>query len=129
LRAVSVLAELLRPLCVCVASSGRSIDIFPAGVSKRTALQLWQVNNGSRWTNRVLCVGDRGDRFGNDYEFLANSGGFSVDKIDWSPYGCFPVYSWSPNISTGPALTSHLLRRLTVGSNRGLFIGPSLRNI
>jgi|SRR5579864_4733006 len=126
---VRLLGQQVSTLQLSVASSGRSIDIFPAVVSKRWALRQWRVNRiATRWESQVLLVGDRGDRTGNDFEFLSLSGGFSVDKIDWSPRSCFPVQPFFrngqvENGSVGPSLTSLLLQRLELDGDRIVLLG------
>ena len=112
-RTVEALSAELAGMGLSVASSGRSVDIYPSSVSKRTALMEWGVVGGTkRGQRRILRIGDRGDRTGNDYDFLQAPGGFSVDRVDWSPYGCFPADSIVQGAEKGPPLAALLLRGL-----------------
>jgi hydroxymethylpyrimidine pyrophosphatase-like HAD family hydrolase len=126
---VSVLAELVSSLELSVACSGRSVDIFPAAASKLRALRQWSITQCIALTDsQVLVIGDQGNRTGNDFELLSLPGGFSVDRIDWSPRNCFPVQVLLRNqrfdqTLVGPSLTSFLLQRLAVDQERIILTG------
>jgi hydroxymethylpyrimidine pyrophosphatase-like HAD family hydrolase len=107
-------------LGLAVASSGRSVDIFPVTASKELALRRWLGERGFyRWDYGVLRIGDRGDGIGNDHEFLSSCCGFSVDKYSWTPRGCFPASSVVLSSSTGPVLTAELLQCLVAEERTG----------
>jgi len=126
-KSVQLLASELSSRSLSVASSGRSVDVFPSVASKRRAVLNWKVNSvGSHGRLRVLCIGDRGDRTGNDFEFLSSPGGFSVDRIDWSPHGCFPVQSLFRERIVGPALAAAVLKRLQIDTYKGLVLSALL---
>lgn len=59
---------------------------------------------------KVLRIGDQGGILGNDFELLRGPGGFSVDQVDSSPHGCFPVADIFPQVAKGPDLTLCLLK-------------------
>ncbi|HET9377483.1 MAG TPA: hypothetical protein VFO40_21080 [Chthoniobacterales bacterium] len=123
-RVVELLTHEFSMLPLSVASSGRSIDVFPAGVSKQRAVSKWKFETTNPSHCRVLCIGDRGDRIGNDFDFLSNSSGFSVDKIDWSPYGCFPAQILVNSQNTGPNLAGALLNKLQVDDDHRIILSP-----
>jgi hydroxymethylpyrimidine pyrophosphatase-like HAD family hydrolase len=116
--AMSAITQALAGAGLAVASSGRSIDIFPAAVSKLKALRRWSSQMASgRWGSRVLCIGDRGDHGGNDHDLLGTSGGFSVDRIDWLPDRCFPAAALFSADLKGPLLTAKFLSALSAAED------------
>ena len=97
-----------------VASSGRSIDIFPATASKVKASQHFANIFGKNDVATILKIGDRGDENGNDFGFLQLPSSFSVDKFHWLPNCGFPFVNKSGEKLTGINATAYLLNSITL---------------
>ncbi len=75
-----------------VLTSGRSVDVFPLGVSKRRACESLRLMIAG---GDVLVIGDQGAEGGNDVELLALPNSLSVGAISLDSRSCFPVLSTS----------------------------------
>lgn len=106
------LVEALADLPVRILQSGHSVDIFPHWASKRDVI----VKIRSRLREpaaAVLCLGDRGERLGNDHDLLAGPHGMSVGKVCDRPYTCWNL---APENAQGPLGLQLLLQALKVVS-------------
>lgn len=94
-------------------TSGRSVDVTPAGTSKPRARDHFQDTIlGVPFGPSVLSVGDRGEPGGNDHEMLRDVPSFSVGSVDWQPSHCFPVVDEEGQTMKGPTGTTYLLRHI-----------------
>jgi HAD superfamily hydrolase (TIGR01484 family) len=73
---------------IVVLTSGRSVDVFPVGVSKRKACDFFRLAIAG---GDVLVIGDQGCAGGNDVELLATPHSLSVGTISEDARSCFPV--------------------------------------
>ena len=81
------LAERLEGTRVRVVESGHSVDLLAPGVSK---LALFRRMRGLvQAGRRILCIGDRGRRPGNDYELLGTAHSLSVDEASEDASRCW----------------------------------------
>jgi len=104
------LEEALADLPLQILQSGHAIDIFPAEASKRNVvIKLRQ--SLTVGDTAVLCIGDRGERLGNDHELLEGPHGISVGKVCDRPYTCWNL---APEEVQGPAGLQALLQALEV---------------
>ncbi|MBU0548891.1 MAG: HAD hydrolase family protein, partial [Candidatus Omnitrophica bacterium] len=94
-------------LDLSVKASNIAVEIIPKEVSKALAVNDL-VNRLEVKTEEILKIGDRGDKEGNDYEFLKDEGSISVDRYDSvnSNQVCIPLI----NGLRGSAATLWLLR-------------------
>lgn len=92
---------------VRLAVSGHSYDLVPAASCKRTVVRALsdQIAPGLQ----VLCFGDSGGRFGNDYALLSGPYGISVGEVCGSPGGCWSLFGARP---VGPQALLKALRAL-----------------
>lgn len=104
-------------LAVKVLSSGHSVDIVPADVTKTAVIGRIRERDGPV---DVLCVGDQGQTGGNDFELLAcEQWTLSVDRTSVDPTRCWYLGDGS---KAGPSL----LRRY-LGALRGRSAKATLR--
>jgi hypothetical protein len=61
----------------------------------------------------VLCIGDRGERFGNDHDLLEGPHGLSVGKVCDRPHTCWNL---APDERQGPLGLQSILKALKVVS-------------
>ena len=61
--------------------SDHSIDILPTSSSKNLVLEKMQSIRDPKMSGEVLCIGDRGQETGNDYELLGNPFALSVNQV------------------------------------------------
>jgi hypothetical protein len=78
---------------ISIVTSGHSVDIIAAGVSKlnvisRLIRDLGLANNGA---DSVLCIGDRGRLPGNDADLLCHPLSLSVDEVNSDPATCWTL--------------------------------------
>jgi hydroxymethylpyrimidine pyrophosphatase-like HAD family hydrolase len=109
-RGVLWLEEALADLPLRILQSGHAVDIFPAEASKRdvvTKLRHWLAVGEVA----VLCIGDRGERLGNDHDLLEGPCGISVGKVCDRPHTCWNL---APEEVQGPAGLQALLQALEV---------------
>jgi hypothetical protein len=72
----------------------------------------------------VLCIGDSGERLGNDHELLEGPYGVSVGKVCDRPHTCWNL---APENLQGPAGLEALLKALeVVGKGTAKMHVPSL---
>ena len=109
-RCVSWLYEGLADLPLRILRSGHSVDVFPAWASKRDV--VGQIRKHFVIPEaQVLCIGDRGERFGNDHELLEGPFGVSVGEVCDRLDTCWNL---TPESSSGPAGLLLMLKALTV---------------
>ena len=92
---------------VKISKSDHSIDVVPTLVSKKTAIEFMHHNYG----NEILCIGDSGDEFGNDYELLDSEYSLSVDQVSSSLDSCWNIASTGLR---GPSATREYLSKLSI---------------
>ena len=98
-----------------VKTSGHSVDIFPASVSKGKACDDFIILLGKNCACRqVLILGDSGQEEGNDFELLQHRFSLSVGELHWTPSTCFPVLDADGRPILGPAATIDVLNRIAV---------------
>lgn len=70
--------------------SSHSIDIIPAEVSKLNLVESCRIEAQKLGnTPAVLCIGDKGQWPGNDYELLSTPCSLSVDQVSSCPNTCW----------------------------------------
>lgn len=75
---------------VKIFKSSHSIDILPSGVSKLLLVEACEERAKQAGNPRkVLCIGDKGEWPGNDYEFLSSPYSLSVDTVSTDPKSCW----------------------------------------
>lgn len=75
---------------VRVLESSHSIDIIAPGVSKLALVQACERATKQRGSpETILCIGDRGEWPGNDYELLSTPFSLSVDTVSPSEESCW----------------------------------------
>ena len=104
------LEEALADLPLQILQSGHAVDIFPITASKRDVV-LKMRSALVVPDSAVLCIGDRGERLGNDHELLEGPYGVSVDKVCDRPHTCWNL---APDSVQGPAGLEMLLKALEV---------------
>jgi hydroxymethylpyrimidine pyrophosphatase-like HAD family hydrolase len=73
-----------------VLESSHSIDVLAPGVSKRgLVLACEEVTKKNGNPGVALCIGDRGEWPGNDYDLLSTPYTFSVDTVSPDPDSCW----------------------------------------
>ena len=92
---------------VKVSKSDHSIDVVPKHVSKKNAIKFMNHNYG----NEILCIGDSGDEFGNDYDLLDSEYSLSVDQVSSSLDSCWNIASLGLR---GPSATREYLSKLSI---------------
>jgi len=90
-------------------NSGYSVDVYPRTATKDRCLRI--VNKLCGNSLRFLRIGDQGHEYGNDYELLSSTGGFSVGTLSSDPYTCYPVLDEQGSRILGPRGTAYLLTR------------------
>jgi hydroxymethylpyrimidine pyrophosphatase-like HAD family hydrolase len=104
------LEEALSDLPLQILQSGHAIDVFPANASKRDVVS--SIRRGLEISGtEILCIGDRGERLGNDHELLEGPYGVSVGKVCDRPKSCWNL---APDHLQGPAALETLLKALKV---------------
>jgi len=69
--------------------SAHSIDVLTAGVSKRSLIH--RIRSLLRQDCSVLCIGDKGQWPGNDFELLRTPYSLSVDEVSPDPESCWNI--------------------------------------
>ncbi len=72
-----------------ISRSDHSVDIFSTNVTKRNAVKFM----AERYGYDVLCIGDSGDEYGNDFELLDSRYSLSVDRVSLSLEYCWNIAS------------------------------------
>ncbi len=109
-----LLADLITDACrrapalaVKVLSSGHSVDVVPADVTKTAVIGRIRERDGPV---DVLCIGDQGQAGGNDFELLAHEQWtLSVDRTSVDPTRCWYLGDGS---NAGPSLLRRYLGAL-----------------
>ncbi len=109
-----LLADIVADAChrapaleVKVLSSGHSVDVVPAAVTKTAVIDRIRDLDGPV---EVLCVGDQGQIGGNDFELLAlEQWSLSVDRTSADPTRCWYLGDGSV---AGPALLVRYINAL-----------------
>lgn len=108
-RGILWLEEAISDLPLQILQSGHAVDIFPVAASKRDVVA--KVQNLTVPGSAVLCIGDSGERLGNDHELLEGPYGVSVGKVCDRPHTCWNL---APENLQGPAGLEVLLKALEV---------------
>lgn len=75
-----------------ILESSHSLDIVSANVSKRALISAVEEMAGDRNKPKcALCIGDRGEWPGNDYELLSSPYSLSVDYTSPDPKSCWNI--------------------------------------
>jgi hypothetical protein len=75
---------------VKILESSHSIDIIPLGVSKLAAVgECAKLAIEKGMSSNVLCIGDKGQWPGNDYQLLTSPYSLSVDEVSADPETCW----------------------------------------
>ncbi len=101
-----VLAQKARAVPRVVLSS-HSVDVLATGVSKANLVRAVAAKAGVA-PDAPLCIGDRGQWPGNDFELLALPYSLSVDEVSESLLSCWNVLP--RGISCVPGTMSYLSR-------------------
>lgn len=124
-------ANALDPIYNCIASmllrdsfsgvklfrSDHSIDIVSSHVSKKAAVDFMSQKTGGD----ILCIGDSGDEFGNDYELLDSCFSLSVNHVSMSLLNCWNISSLG---LSGPAATKEIFDKMLI-QKKGLHFKKS----
>ena len=104
-----------------VSRSDHSIDIISTNVTKRNAVKFMEEQYGLD----VLCIGDSGDEYGNDFELLDSKYSLSVDRVSISLEHCWNIGSLGLR---GPAAAQEYLSKLKLQKKGLRFIRTYLSN-
>ncbi len=81
-----------------VLESSHSLDIIPSNISKTSIIQQCRDHLGdSQKKMNFVCIGDKGQWPGNDYQLLATEVALSVDKASMDPNTCWNLSSVGNN--------------------------------
>ena len=72
---------------VKIVESTHSVDVLPLHVSKLNLVD--QIQKELQLSRQVLCVGDKGERPGNDFELLSTRFSLSVNETSKNPDNCW----------------------------------------
>lgn len=92
---------------VKILKSDHSIDIISSQISKKNAVDFMSKKTGGE----LLCIGDSGDEFGNDYELLDSDFSLSVNRVSMSLSNCWNISSLG---ISGPTATKEYFDKLLV---------------
>ena len=92
---------------VRISGSGHSFDVVPSTSCKSAIVDA--VRRKINPDAAVLCFGDSGSRFGNDYTLLAHPHGISVGEVCGAADGCWSLFG---RALTGPDALLKILRAL-----------------
>ncbi|MCH7802744.1 MAG: hypothetical protein IH937_01575 [Acidobacteria bacterium] len=72
--------------------SSHSMDVLAPGVSKLNLVKACEKSTRQVGTStRALCIGDKGEWPGNDYELLSTPYSLSVDSVSPDPLSCWNI--------------------------------------
>jgi fructoselysine-6-P-deglycase FrlB-like protein/hydroxymethylpyrimidine pyrophosphatase-like HAD family hydrolase len=72
--------------------SGHSIDIVAPGISKKNLISSLEKDiKHEQKLGSILCIGDRGEWPGNDFELLSTTYSLSVDNVSPDPDSCWNI--------------------------------------
>lgn len=97
--------------------SDHSVDVISSQVSKKNAVAFMSERIGGD----ILCIGDAGDEFGNDYELLNSVFSLSVNRVSMSLSNCWNIASLG---ISGPSATKEYFDKLLV-QKKGLHFKKS----
>lgn len=106
---------------VTVLRSSHSIDILAPGVTKRSLLNHIRQQTGAGEFLSILCIGDKGQFPGNDFDLLQEPLSLSVDEVSRDPRTCWNL---APLGYRGVQATTHYLQALTVLAGSARFHLP-----
>lgn len=102
-----------------VLESSHSIDIIAPGVSKNNlVIACEEAAERVGKPGNALCIGDKGEWPGNDYELLSTPCSISVDTVSTDPASCWNL---SHAGHRGVQATLHYLQSLKISNNNFLF--------
>ncbi len=107
----AALASELTDYHVCVGAYGQEISVDVSTTNKGIALLEFSRDIGTN-IHQILCIGDRGDEQGNDFDLLRGNNGFSVGTLSSEEDGCHPIISDSGEVQQGEQATRLLLSRV-----------------
>lgn len=90
-----------------IVNSSHSIDIIPCETGKKNLIKKWIEQEMITSEKEILCIGDSGEKDGNDYELLAGWNGISVDRVSDSAGAC---WNWAPMGMRNLEATRYYLR-------------------
>lgn len=97
---------------VCVGAYGNEVSVDVSSTHKGKALEIFAIDVGID-VEEILCVGDRGDEEGNDFDLLKHNNGFSVGTFSQDLRGSHPIVSDDGTaLLEGATATSALLNRV-----------------
>lgn len=108
----------LRAVC-----SSHSIDVLSPGVGKTAVVERVRRHAGLDVDAPVLCIGDRGDYPGNDFELLREPCSLSVDEVSPDPRTCWNLAP--PGIRGVAAAGWYLAAIALAGATFGVSLDPS----
>lgn len=97
--------------------STHSIDVTAPGVTKRRLVRHILAALGAAGGRAVLCVGDRGQFPGNDFDLLGEPFSLSVDETSTDPLSCWNL---APGGYRGAQAAAHYLRSLRRDGQAGV---------
>lgn len=106
-----------------VLRSSHSIDIIAPGVSKRKLTEyVYQRVDAAGGKSAILCIGDRGQFPGNDFDLLQEPYSLSVDETSTDPATCWNL---APRGYRGVQAADYYLRSLKRARGGGMrFVIP-----
>ena len=107
--------ELVHGVGVRVVCSSHSIDIIEADVSKHKVMEEMQTILKDKSAN-ILCLGDKGQWYGNDFQLLSEEFSLSVDETSSSHVSCWNL---APPGKRGEQAIMYYLKHLSVLSSTG----------
>jgi hydroxymethylpyrimidine pyrophosphatase-like HAD family hydrolase len=112
--------KLIAKYPVTASSSGWAVDINSRKVNKSFALTEILKHTPSLRNKRLVKVGDKGDKIGNDYALLKRRYSFSVGDISPAIDSCFPVLDENGRSFNGIQGTLMLLKRILRNRGHGI---------
>jgi hypothetical protein len=93
-RALSDLLSTPEYCCLRAVRSSHSIDVLAPGTTKTSVLDHVRAHGRLAADELVLCIGDRGEYPGNDFELLREPCSLSVDEVSPDPRTCWNLAPW-----------------------------------
>jgi hypothetical protein len=106
--------------CLRAVRSSHSIDVLAPGTTKTTVLDHVRAHVRLAAGEPVLCIGDRGEYPGNDFELLRESSSLSVDEVSPDPRTCWNLAP--PGIRGVSAAEFYLRSVSSAGGTFGLLL-------
>ncbi len=121
-RIKSIVLDILNrsnPMGMRLVESSHSIDILAPNISKKNLVYSVQKQlDSDQIAGKILCIGDRGEWPGNDFELLSTPYSLSVDSVSPDPNSCWNMNSVS---CRGVVGTMTYLRALRLEHNYAHF--------